>query len=288
MAAPFHIRILRRRPRVPGSTLIALTMLSITAFVLVAVPILPGYDAYMQDLPHSLVPPFVDRSHVLGTDALGRDVLSRLALAGRVTVLIALIALLLNVLLGVALGFIAGYFGRAGDAAIMGVADLQLSIPLLVLLIMLVAVVGSGPVKLAVILGLTYWVGYARVARVIAMSLKEREFVLAAKTFGASSWWVIRKHLLPQIVPQLAILGSFNLGVIVILLAGLSYLGLGVQPPTPTWGGMILEGQQRLQIEPWLVILPAIAIFLIVGGVQILSQRFTQEGSPPSIENRSV
>jgi peptide/nickel transport system permease protein len=225
---------------------------------------------------------------MLGTDALGRDVLSRLALAGRVTVLIALIALLLNVLLGVALGFIAGYFGRAGDAAIMGVADLQLSIPLLVLLIMLVAVVGSGPVKLAVVLGLTYWVGYARVARVIAMSLKEREFVLAAKTFGASSWWVIRKHLLPQIVPQVAILGSFNLGVIVILLAGLSYLGLGVQPPTPTWGGMILEGQQRLQIEPWLVILPAIAIFLIVGGVQILSQRFTQEGSPPSIENRSV
>jgi peptide/nickel transport system permease protein len=280
----------RRGQRPQTSRLVAVAMLIVTALVVVGYPLMPGYDVFVQNLSNSLAPPFVDRAHVLGTDALGRDTLSRLALAGRVSILIAVPAVVLNMLVGVTVGFTAGYFGRAADSAIMGIADLQLSMPILILLVMVVAIVGSGPVKLAVILGLTFWVGYARVARVIAMSLKEREFVLAAKTFGASSSWIMRRHLLPQVIPQLAIMGSFNLGVIIILEAGLSYLGLGVPPPTPSWGGMILEGQDQLQTDPWLVLFPAIAIFLIVGGVQILSQHWTSEGSasPALPENRSA
>jgi peptide/nickel transport system permease protein len=279
-----------RRRRGRAGTVAALTMLVATAILILLIPLLPGYDVFGQNLSHTLTSPFSERAHPLGTDALGRDTLSRLAMAGRISMLIAVPALLLNTLVGVSLGLISGYFGRAADSVIMGVADLQLSMPILILLIMVVAVVGSSPTKLAIVLGLAYWVGYARVARVIALSLKQREFVLAAKTFGASGAWIIRKHLLPQVIPQLAILSSFNLGVIIILEAGLSYLGLGVQPPTPSWGGMILEGQDQLQNDPWLVIFPAIAIFLIVGGVQILSQRWTAEGSAPGTlpENRGV
>lgn len=288
--AALPISAARHRRRIQPSTAVAVSMLTVTSLVVIVYPLLPGYDVFGQNLSNSLAPPFVDRAHLLGTDPLGRDVLSRLALAGRVSILIALPALILNMLVGVTLGFIAGYFGRSADSAIMGIADLQLSMPILILLVLVVAVVGVSPVKLAVILGLTYWVGYARVSRVIALSLKERDFVLAAKTFGASSTWIIRRHLLPQVIPQLAIMGSFNLGVIIILEAGLSYLGLGVPPPTPSWGGMILEGQDQLQTDAWLVIFPAIAIFLIVGGVQILSQRFTRESNAPGSlpENRSA
>jgi peptide/nickel transport system permease protein len=283
-------RTARRRLRVSWSTVIAVTMLAITVLVIVGVPFMPGYDVYEQDLSHSLAPPFSDPHHVLGTDQLGRDILSRLALAGRVSILIAVPALVLNMLVGVSLGLIAGYFGRTADTIISGLADLQLSIPIMILLVMVVAVVGSGPTKLAIILGITYWIGYARVSRVIALTLREREFVLAARTFGASGWYIIWRHLLPQVIPQLAIMGSFNLGVVIILEAGLSYLGLGVQAPTPSWGGMILEGQDQLQTDPWLVIFPSIAIFLVVGGVQVLSQRFTREGNAPGStgENRTA
>ncbi len=257
---------------------VAIGMLTLTIGLIVVTPFLAFYDPYTQDLSRGLATPFALAGHPLGTDALGRDILSRLALAGRTSVLIAFGALAISMAVGVTLGFVAGYFGGMIDAAIMGLADLRLSIPIMMLLVMVVAVVGPGTTTLAIVLGLTYWVGYTRVARVVALSLREREFVLAAKTFGASSAWIIRKHLFPQVVPQLAILGSFDLGVLIILETGLSYLGLGVQAPTPSWGGMISDGQDFLQIDAWLCILPGLAIWLLVGGVQILSQRLTSEG----------
>lgn len=271
------VRAARRRRRVPVSTAIAVLMLAITAVVIVVVPFLSFYDPYGQDLSKSLASPFQDWSHPLGTDPLGRDTLSRLAVAGRTSLLICVPALLLNILVGVTLGLVAGYFGRLPNTLIMGLADLQLSIPIIILLIMIVAVVGAGEKTLVLVLGLTYWVGYGRVSRVVALALKQREFVQAAKTFGGSSPWIIRKHLLPQLVPQLAILASFDLGVLIIIEASLSYLGLGVQPPTPSWGGMISEGQTYTDRDVWLVIFPSIAIFLLVAGMQILSQRFTGE-----------
>jgi peptide/nickel transport system permease protein len=131
---------------------------------------------------------------------------------------------------------------------------------------------------LILVLGLTTWVGYARVARLAALSLRGRDFVLNARIQGASSLWILSKHLLPMAAPQLVILASFNLGVLVILESGLSYLGLGVPPPTPTWGAMISQGQDFLQIAPFLCLLPGAAICLFVSAVQILSQRLSGEG----------
>jgi peptide/nickel transport system permease protein len=141
------------------------------------------------------------------------------------------------------------------------------------------ALFGATVMKLALLLGLTSWVVYGRVARAMALSLREREFVLSAITQGATPTWNIRKHLLPNVLPQMVIVGSFDLGQIIILEASLSYLGLGVQPPLPSWGLMIAEGQSYLELNPWLAVIPGMALFMLVAGVQFLTQSITAEGA---------
>jgi peptide/nickel transport system permease protein len=273
------------------SAIIALILL-LGVFVLIAVvPLLPGYEPYTQDLGVSLTRPFTTMDghyYLFGTDFLGRDLLSRLALAGQISLLIALSAIFISLIIGVTLGLIAGFFRGAIESAIMGLADLQLSIPRVLLLIAVTAIVGPSIVNLTLLLGLTSWVVYGRIARAMAMTLREREFVLSATTQGASSAWNIRKHLLPNVIPQMLIISSFELGQIIVLEASLSYLGLGIQPPLPSWGLMISEGQVLLEIEPWLSVLPGIGIFMLVAGVQFLTQQFTSEGiEDVSIESRS-
>ena len=263
------------------STTIALLLLFGILVLVVVVPFLPGYDPYTQDLASSLLPPgelsLEGRMYLLGSDTLGRDVLSRLALAGRISLFIGLSAVLLSLVIGVFLGLVAGFFRGWTENIIMGVADLQLSIPRVLLLIAVAAILGSSVFKLAILLGLTSWVVYGRVARAMALSLREREFVLSATTQGATAAWNIRKHLLPNVAPQMLIVGSYELGQIIVLEAALSYLGLGVQPPLPSWGLMVSEGQTYLELDPWLSVLPSIALFMLIAGVQILSQSFTAE-----------
>lgn len=271
------------------SMMFAAALLAAVLLLIVIVPLLPGYDPYTQNLAVSLAAPFENidgRTYIFGTDTLGRDLLSRVALAGRVSLLIGLCAVLISLTLGVFLGLVAGFFRGFVESIVMGLADLQLSIPRVLLLIAVAAIVGPSIVNLTVLLGLTSWVVYGRVARAMALSLREREFVLSAVTQGASAAWNIRKHLLPNVLPQMLIVGSFELGQIIVFEASLSYLGLGIQPPLPSWGMMISEGQQYLEIDPWIALLPGIAIFMLVTGVQFLSQAFTSEGqfdlaSPP-------
>jgi peptide/nickel transport system permease protein len=268
---------MRRAIRQPA-TIVAASMLLITIAVVAITPLLPTYDPFTQHLSQSLTPPFTRWATPLGADPLGRDLLSRLALAGRTSIVIACASLALSLGLGAGLGLAAGYFGGIVETLVMGVADLQLAIPIMLLLVMLVARLGPSTPTLILVLGLTTWVGYARVARLAALSLRGRDFVLNARIQGASSLWILSKHLLPMAAPQLVILASFNLGVLVILESGLSYLGLGVPPPTPTWGAMISQGQDFLQIAPFLCLLPGAAICLFVSAVQILSQRLSGEG----------
>jgi peptide/nickel transport system permease protein len=263
------------------STVFALLLL-FGIFVLVAIiPFLPGYDPHTQNLAASLLTPgqssFDGHLYVLGTDTLGRDMLSRLSLAGRVSLFIGFSAVVVSLVIGVTLGLIAGFFRGWVENVIMGIADLQLSVPRVLLLIAVAAILGTGVFKLAILLGITSWVAYGRVARAMALSLREREFVLSATTQGASAFWNIRKHLLPNVLPQMLIVGSYELGQIIVLESALSYLGLGVQPPLPSWGLMVSEGQTYLELDPWLSVLPSIALFMLVAGVQIYSQSFTAE-----------
>jgi peptide/nickel transport system permease protein len=265
--------------------------LFLLAFLAVAfaVPLLPIYAPYDQDLGAGLVEPFTtvaDRQYWLGADALGRDYLSRLSLAARVSLVISLVAVAISMTMGVALGLIAGFFRGTIEALIMGLADLQLAIPRVLLLIAAAAVFGSSVGMLTLLLGLTSWVTYGRVARAMTLSLREREFVLAAVTQGATPAWNIRKHLLPNVLPNMAIIASFEFGQIIVLEASLSYLGLGVQPPLPSLGLMINEGQLYLELSPWISILPGLVIFSLVAGTQFVSQRFTPDGEGDTAASR--
>jgi peptide/nickel transport system permease protein len=263
------------------STIVAIVFLLGVLVLVAGVPFLPGYDPYTQDLAASLLPPggsdLKGVVRLLGTDTLGRDMVSRLSLAGRLSLFIAIVAVLTSMVIGVALGLIAGFFRGWTENVIMGIADLQLSIPRVMLLIAVTAIIGQSVTNLALLLGITSWVAYGRVARAMALTLREREFVLSATTQGATAAWNIRKHLLPNVMPQMLIVGSYELGQIIVLESALSYLGLGVQPPLPSWGMMVSEGQTYLELDPWLSVLPSIALFLLVAGVQFLSQAFTAE-----------
>lgn len=249
-------------------------------FVLI-VPLLPGFDPLAQDLARARLRPFADPAHPLGTDAIGRDSLSRLAEGGRTTMLIALAIVAINLVIGVVMGLCAGFFGGWLDSFITLVSEVNLAMPVVLLLIAIASIVGPSALLMVVVLGCTFWMGYARVARATAMSLRDRDFVLAPQMLGAGPGWTIRKHILPHVVPQMLILAVTDIGIVMLIQAGLDYLGLGVQPPSPTWGGLILEGQKTLRLDPWPAVLPGLAIFLVVVGIQFLSQRFTAEGSLP-------
>ena len=268
--------------RMTFTTWLAIAMLTAVFLLITIVPWLSGYAPYKQDLASGLLLPFERLENgqlsVFGTDSLGRDILSRMALAGRVSLFIGLSAVAVSMVVGVVLGLLAGYFRGWTETVIMGFADLQLSIPRVLLLIAVTAMLGSTVVNLMILLGLTSWVAYGRVARAMSLSLREREFVLSAITQGATPAWNIRKHLLPNVLPQMVIVGSFELGQIIVLEAALSYLGLGIQPPLPSWGLMISEGQSYLEINPWLSVLPGLALFMLVAGVQFLTRSLTTEG----------
>ena len=269
----------RQRRRFRFSTVLAVVMLSIVFLLIVAVPFWSHFDAYTQNLADNNLAPFKSMQHPLGTDPLGRDVLSRLSLAGRVSVLIAVTVVFLSILIGVVLGMIAGYVGGVVDSVIMGLADFQLTLPLLLLLIAVIAAVGPSITTLVVVLAISYWIRYGRVSRVVTMTMRRREFVLASVTFGGKAPWILRKHVFPQLSSQLVVMGAFDIGVIVMAEAALSYLGLGVQAPTPSWGSMIFDGQSLLQIDPWLCVIPGFTVFLLLGGIQILSQSLTFEAA---------
>ena len=269
-----------RRNASPSTVIAALFLLTVLLLIVV-VPFLPSYDPYAQDLMFGMASPgevnAAGHTLLLGADFLGRDTLSRLALAGRISISIASAAVAISFVIGLSLGLIAGFFGGLAENVIMGLADLQMAIPRMLLLVAVTALVGPSVAVLILVLGLTSWVSYGRVARAMAISLRHREFVLAAITQGATSSWNIRKHLLPNVMPQMVIVASFELGQMISLEAALSYLGLGLQPPLPSWGMMISEGQGYLTLDPWLSVFPGIAIFFLIAGVQFLTRHATAE-----------
>lgn len=256
---------------------IGLVMLAAVLVLVVVVPFLPGYDPFSQELSDAGLTPFESPLHPLGTDAIGRDVLSRLALGGRTTLLLALAVVAINLVIGVLAGLAAGYFGSWIDNVINFVSDVQLAMPVVLLLIALAAVFGPNPLSTVVVLGLSYWMGYSRVARATTMSLRDRDFTVSPVLQGASSVFVVRRHILPHVMPSILIVAIVDLGLIMMVQAGLDYLGLGIQPPTPTWGGMIFDGQKVLRTDPWQAVVPGIAMFFFVAGTQFVSLRFTAE-----------
>lgn len=203
-------------------------------------------------------------SHPLGFDHIGRDVLSRIMWGSRVALIVGLLATGIAVVIGVVVGAAAGYLGGRVDTILSRLIDTLMAYPLLVLLITLAAVLGPSLVTVVVIIGFSTWAQYARVVRADVLSLRERDFVLAAQAAGASSWRIILRHVVPNVLSPVIVIASLGIGGIILLEAALSFLGLGAQPPTPSWGGMLADGRAFILIYPQIAIAPGVMISLTV------------------------
>ena len=203
-------------------------------------------------------------AHLLGTDHIGRDVLSRLIFGARVSMMVGFTAVIIAGVLGSTLGILSGYLGGWVDQVIMRITDTWLALPALTFAIFLAAIVGPSEWNIVIILGAVYWTRYARVIRGEVLSLKERDFVRLAIVAGCSKRTIMRRHLLPNVANTAIVLATLMLGVVIVSEAALSFLGVGVRPPTPTWGGMISDATRWYQIDPWFMLWPGLAIFVTV------------------------
>ncbi len=245
-------------------------LLIITMVMMVALlaPVLAPHDPEPVSLTERLLPPGVD--YPLGTDALGRCLLSRVVFGARVTLQYALSILAVIVLIGIPVGLAAGFRGGWLDTVVMRVVDTILAFPNLILALVLVGVLGPGLFNVMLALALVSWVGYARVVRGMVLSIKEKEYIAAARVCGTSGFKLVWGHILPNVLPPLAVLATLDLGKLILAIATLSFLGLGAQPPTPEWGAMINDARPFLQTLPRLMLIPGLAIALTVLGFNLL------------------
>ncbi len=254
---------LRNRAAVFGLLLAVLvTVLSVAA------PLLTSYDPLIQDARSRLQAP--SETHLLGRDPFGRDVFSRVLYAGRISLLVGVCSVLLGGVIGSALGLVAGYTGGRVENLIMRFVDILMAFPSLLLGLMVLAVLGNGLFKMILAIGIMLSPAFARVLHGAALSLKKREFVEGARSVGAGPIRIVALHILPNVMGEVVVLGSLWTASAIRTEANLSFIGLGVSPPTPTWGNMIREGTPHLLNAPWLSIFPGIAILLAVLGFNLL------------------
>ena len=262
----YAVHALRRSPvGLLGFALVVLVLLSATVG-----PAVYPLDPTEHNLRARYKPPGFTSDqgfHVLGTDQLGRDILSRIITGSRVSVVVGLTSVVIAGVIGVAYGLLAGFAGGWVDAILMRTADAILGIPFIILVIAVSSVVGAGLTTLILILGLTGWVTYARVVRGEVMVVREMDYVTAARVIGQSNLKIMVKHILPNVLSSVIVLGALQIGTTILAESSLSFLGLGVQPPTVTWGLMLADGRQYLGSAWWMSTFPGIAITLTVLGV---------------------
>lgn len=234
-------------------------------------PVIAPYDPLKQELNIRLSPPFwmtgAKPGHILGTDALGRDALSRLIWGARVSLMVAFGATIVSISIGAGLGLLAGFSGRKVDDLIMRLADIKLAFPFILLAIALVSVLGASLQNVIIVLGITSWAAACRVVRAEVLSIKEREYVVAARASGQRKWSILLGQILPNAATPIIVLATFDIGRFILWEASMSYLGLGVPPPTPSWGTMIADGQDYLSTAWWVATIPGFVImFACLGG----------------------
>ena len=256
----------RRARRIRRLTAAGVAFVLVLGVVAAAAPWLAPDDPTRQSLRARLVAPTLEaadgRAHVLGTDHLGRDLLSRMIFGSRVSLLVGFAAVLVGGLVGSALGLLAGFRGGWTDTVIMTVADAQLAFPFILLAIGIIAVLGPSFGTLIVVIGLSGWVSYARILRSQVLGLRSREFVEAVHALGGSVLRIMWKHVLPNVLSSLVVIATLELARAIVLEATLSFLGLGIQPPTPSWGGMVQEGREYLDSAWWISTFPGILLMV--------------------------
>jgi peptide/nickel transport system permease protein len=264
---PRLLQLARRSPLAATGTLI----IGLVVLVALAAPLLAMSDPIAQNLAQVLRPPFWEPNgtlaNPLGTDHLGRDVYSRLIYGARISLAVGVAAALLGAAVGVAAGLVAGYYGGRLDTIIMRIVDLNLAFPLILLALAVVAILGASLQNLIIVMAITTWMIYARVVRGVTLGLREREFVQSARVVGAHDARIIARHILPNVFAPVVVIWTLEVARVILMESALSFLGLGVPPPTPTWGRMLADGRDYLTVAGWIATFPGLAIMVTVLGI---------------------
>lgn len=278
-----HFR--KHRPALAGVAVLAMLVAGA-----IAVPIVTNYDASKTRVLEKYQPPSLQ--HPMGTDGLGRDVLIRSMDGGRVSLLIGLTAMLLAVVIGTTVGALAGFYGGVIDNALMRFADIMLTLPTLFVAILLtqllragaVPFLSAGFVPIVLVIGATAWMPVARLVRAAYLSIKQQEYIQAARASGSRSGRIIVRHILPNALSPIIVAATLRVGAAIIIESGLSYLGFGVQPPTPTWGNMLRNAQSEMDYAAWTAIFPGLFIFLTVIAVNYIGDGLRDALDPHHVE----
>ena len=263
-----------RRLAARRTALFGLAVVTLVVVTAVAAPLLSPFDPVEQDLGDlRLKPPgFHDaagRVHPLGTDHLGRDLMARVIYGARPALLVGFAAVVISGVIGMAAGLVAGYFGGRVDDVLMRLADIQLAFPFILLAIAVIGVLGPSLATIIAVIGVSSWVVYARIVRSAVLSLREREFVQAALALGVGDTRVLLRHILPNALTPWLVVATLDMARVIVIESALSFLGLGVQPPTPTWGGMLADGRVYISTAWWLATFPGLAILVTVLGINL-------------------
>lgn len=264
---------------VSGSTraVVGISIMALVILVAVFAPVIAPYDPTFSDITLRLQPP--SSAHIFGTDNLGRDILSRIMYGAQIALIVGVLSVAFSGTIGVILGLIAGYYKKAGTV-IMRIVDIFLSIPYVLFAVVLIAALGPGLKNVIIAMGVTRWVQYARITYGSVLSIKEQEFIEGAVARGNSNTRIILKHIAPNAFSQILVLATLEIAFMIIMESTLSFLGLGVQPPDPSWGWMLADGREYLTVAWWMTTFPGIAITLTVLGMNIFGDWLRDQLDP--------
>ncbi|MGA1846458.1 ABC transporter permease [Deferribacter abyssi] len=253
-------------------------------FFIIAIfaPIIATHDPFKIDLNNIFLPPSKD--HFFGTDDLGRDVFSRVVYGTRVSLFVGFVAVGISILIGTILGLVSGFYGGIIDVVIMRFVDIMLCFPSFFLILAVIGFLKPSLINVMIIIGLTSWMGVARMVRAEVLSVKEREYVLATRVLGLPNWKILIKHILPNVFTPVFVTATLGVAGAILTESALSFLGLGVQPPTPSWGNILTAGKDNIMFAWWLSFFPGMAIFLTVLGYNLLGEGLRDILDPKTIE----
>ena len=256
------------------ATMLGAVIIGAAVLVAIFAPYLTPHDPFAQDLNQRLIPPVwmegSQPTHLLGTDQIGRDYLSRLIYGTRISMLIGVLTVITSGVIGITLGIIGGFYGGRADDVVMFLITCRLSIPLILVALTVVALVGSSLAVVILTLGLLLWDRFAVVARTTAMQVRNLDYIAAAQAAGASRLHILLREVLPNIANHLVVVATLEMALAILLEAALSFLGLGVPPPLPSWGLMIAEAKEYMFFSPWVIMTPGVALFVLVLGINLL------------------
>jgi peptide/nickel transport system permease protein len=268
--------------------MVGAVVLGAIVLLALAAPLLAPHDPYAQDVSRRLIPPVWDAKgtwdHVFGTDKLGRDYLSRLIYGARISLMIGGLAALISGVIGTAMGVAAGYFGGKVDAAISYLITTRLSMPVVLVALAVASLVGGSLKIVILVLGFLLWDRFAVVTRVATQQIRHAEYIAAAQCIGCSTWRIVISEILPNILNALIVVATLEMAHAILLEATLSFLGLGVPPPEPSWGLMIAEGKQYMFFKPWVIMIPGVALLVLVLAINLLGDGVRDVTAP---ENRN-